>query len=79
MDRFNDKAKFSEKYANESGRPMWLAGSVLGNRCHVCAPGEPVLRAAQAVFANAARTARSETKNQPVGGFRSGPGLDTSQ
>jgi transcriptional regulator with PAS, ATPase and Fis domain len=37
MDRFNDKAKFSEKYANESGRPMWLAGSVLGNRCHVCA------------------------------------------
>jgi hypothetical protein len=33
MDRSNDKAKFSEKYPNESGRPIWLAGSVLGNRC----------------------------------------------
>ena len=35
MDRSNDKAKFSEKSANESGRPIWLAGSVLGNQCHV--------------------------------------------
>src|SRR6266436_8947415 len=37
MDRSNDKAEFSENYAKERGRPIWLAGSVLGNRCHVCA------------------------------------------
>jgi hypothetical protein len=37
MDRSNDKAKFSEKYPNESGRQIWLAGSVLGYRRHVCA------------------------------------------
>ncbi len=37
MDRSNDKAEFSENYAKERGSPIWLAGSVLGNRCHVCA------------------------------------------
>jgi hypothetical protein len=37
MDRSNDKAKTSEKNANMSGRPIWLANSVLGNQCHVCA------------------------------------------
>jgi hypothetical protein len=37
MDWSNDKAKFSEKYANESRRPIWLDGSVHGNRCNVCA------------------------------------------
>jgi hypothetical protein len=37
MDRSNDKAKTSEKNGNMSGRPIWLANSVLGNQCHVCA------------------------------------------
>jgi len=37
MDRADDNVKFSEKDANESRRPIWLAGSALGDRCHVCA------------------------------------------
>ena len=35
MDRSKDKAKFSEKNANRSGRPIRLAGSLLSNQCHV--------------------------------------------
>jgi hypothetical protein len=37
MYRTYDNVKFSEKDSNESGRPIWLAGSALGDRCHVCA------------------------------------------
>ena len=37
MDRADDNVKFSEKDANESVKPIWLAGSALGDRCHVCA------------------------------------------
>jgi hypothetical protein len=37
MDRSNDKIKFSEKYADERGGPIWLAGSALDDRSHVCA------------------------------------------
>ena len=35
VDRSNDKAKLAAKNGNESGRPIWLAVSVLGDQCHV--------------------------------------------
>ena len=35
MDRSNDKAKLAAKNGNENGRPIRLAGSILGDQCHV--------------------------------------------
>ena len=37
MDRTDDNVKFSEKCASQGRSSIWLAGSALGDRCHVCA------------------------------------------
>jgi MEDS: MEthanogen/methylotroph, DcmR Sensory domain len=37
MDPADDNVEFSNKGASESMRPIYLGGSALGDRCHVCA------------------------------------------
>ena len=36
MDPADDNVEFSNKGASESMRPIYLGGSALGDRCHVC-------------------------------------------
>ena len=37
MGPIDDNVKFTEKDADKNADPIWLGGSTLGERCHICA------------------------------------------